>query len=136
MAVQGTQAAQRVNHDLYEILSEYLADKLESAASGERWKLVPFENLYRQAYTAKANGKPVIWTSVVSKPEIFWAMDTIPVGVEHIDGVLASMPDNPHHKYIDLAEEHMVADHVCSLNKTMIGMAILQKLSIPLLTPR
>lgn len=112
------------NKNLYELLSSYLAEKVEETKSDQRWKLEPIADLYRLAATAAARNKPIVWTSVVSKPEIFWAMDTVPIGIEHIDGILASMPGNPQHKYIDLAEDHLVADHVCSLNKTMIGMAI------------
>lgn len=105
-------------------MSAYLTEKASEAADDGRRRIEPVADVYRQAATAKAMGKPVVWTSVVTKPEIFWAMGAVPIGVENIDGHLATMPGSPQHRYIDLAEEHLVADHLCSLNKTMIGMAI------------
>lgn len=110
--------------DILKLASEFLGDGVLSANDDQRWQLEPLANYYGLAATAKERGKPVVWTSVVSKPEIFWAMDIVPVAIENLDNVLTTMPGDRHHKYIDIAEEHMVADHLCSLNKTMIGMGL------------
>ncbi|MDD5094311.1 MAG: 2-hydroxyacyl-CoA dehydratase family protein [Dehalococcoidia bacterium] len=77
--------------------------------------------VYLKAAAAHEKGEPVAWISFSIPPEIFWAMDVVPV----VDLNLATLTLIPGkaEKYIDLATE-VVPDYICSTNRLPMGLAL------------
>ncbi|MFA4835838.1 MAG: 2-hydroxyacyl-CoA dehydratase family protein [Dehalococcoidia bacterium] len=77
--------------------------------------------LYLKAAGAHEKGEPTAWISFGIPPEIFWAMDIVPV----VDLNLATISLIPGkvEKYIDLATE-AVPDYICSTNRIPLGLAL------------
>jgi len=86
-------------------------------------------DLYERTFTAKERGEPMAWTSFCVPSELFWAMDIAPMYVENTCAVPAATPEGVT-KYIDLGEQY-IPDHICSLNKVMVGAAIAGELPVP-----
>ncbi|MCK4722305.1 MAG: 2-hydroxyacyl-CoA dehydratase, partial [Dehalococcoidia bacterium] len=100
----------------------------------------PPELNWRGATTAKhwgrvadawEKGEPVNWNSFCGSPEIFHAMGIPSIMQEEIGVMSAVFPGKLNEKYIDIAHEHLVADHVCSTQKVMIGAALCGDLPPP-----
>jgi len=80
---------------------------------------------------AHERGEPINWNSFCGSPEIFHAMG-IPSIMQETVGVMSAMfPGKLNEKYIDIAHENLVADHVCSTQKVMIGAALCGDLPPP-----
>lgn len=92
------------------------------------WIYALLVDYYEEAYNAKDAGKPVAWINFGVPPEIFYAMDMMPVVMDALTGSLASIGSAV--KYIDLAEEH-VPDYICANNKTLIGAALAGDVPLP-----
>jgi benzoyl-CoA reductase/2-hydroxyglutaryl-CoA dehydratase subunit BcrC/BadD/HgdB len=83
---------------------------------------------YGGVYKAKEEGKPVAWINFGVPPEIFYAMDMVPVVVDALTGSLSSSGNAT--KYIDVAEAR-VPDYICANNKILIGAALAGDAPIP-----
>jgi hypothetical protein len=116
-----TTADQKSN--ILEIIAKAYVNWFNAAKPENKWTLEPAVKYFEEAVKAREMGKPVVWGSFVSQPEIFWAMDMFPLTMENFSFLLALLPGNMGHKYIDIAERHHMADHLCSYNKTMMGLA-------------
>ena len=86
-------------------------------------------DLYERTFKARERGEPLAWTSFVMPSEPFWAMDIAPMYMENTCAVPAPTPEGVA-KYIDLGEQY-IPDHMCSLNKAMVGAAIAGEVPIP-----
>jgi len=71
---------------------------------------------------AKAEGKPVVWTSVLLPREIFQAMDVAAV-YGNVLGSYASI-FGLSAKYCQLAEESGLSRDVCAVHRCMLGLAV------------
>jgi len=80
---------------------------------------------------AVEQGVPINWNSFCGSPEIFHAMGIPSIMQDEVGLLLAMMPNKLNEKYIDIAHEHLVADHVCSTQKIMIGAALCGDLPPP-----
>lgn len=69
-------------------------------------------------------GEPIGWNSFCSSPEIFRAMGIPSIMQESLSLVVSMLGDKSNERYIDIAQENLVADHVCSTQKIMIGAAL------------
>ncbi|MFA4835860.1 MAG: 2-hydroxyacyl-CoA dehydratase family protein [Dehalococcoidia bacterium] len=85
-------------------------------------------DIYRKAQAASDRGDPVAWISFGVPPEIFHAMDIVPL-CDAMFCVICSLPGVVD-KYIDLATEH-VPGYICSTNKIPMGLALSGDVPIP-----
>ncbi len=83
------------------------------------WRFEMTAKYYQRVAKAKETGEHLAWTNFAMVPEVFWAMDIIPVVVEGICSLTCQTPQQAT-KYIDVAEV-FVPDYLCSANKTAIG---------------
>ncbi len=88
----------------------------------EQWIYDLRAKYFESLYTAKDRGQPVAWMSFGASPELFHAMDVIPVSPESLTAIMAGFPEGVV-KYLDHAQR-FVPDHLCGANKTMIGAAL------------
>lgn len=82
-------------------------------------------NLYQRASQAKHMGEPTAWVNFAVVPEVFWAMDIVPVYIDNTAGIDVVFPASPENvgKYIDTAHQY-VPEHVCSANKSFMGAVL------------
>ncbi|MFA4835018.1 MAG: 2-hydroxyacyl-CoA dehydratase family protein [Dehalococcoidia bacterium] len=78
-------------------------------------------DIYGQAAEASERGDPVAWISFGVPPEIFLAMDIVPI-CDVALGILGSFPGVVQ-GYVDLANE-LVPDYICSTNRLPLGLAL------------
>jgi len=79
---------------------------------------------------AKGEGKTVAWVNFGAIPEVFWAMDIVPVVCDGVTGSACMVLPDGASKYIDLAEG-VIPDHICGNNKFFVGAAMSGDISIP-----
>jgi len=92
------------------------------------WIYALLVDYYEEAHKAKDEGKPVAWINFGVPPELFYAMDIMPVVVDALTGSLASIGSAL--KYIDIAETR-VPDYICANNKILVGAALAGDVPIP-----
>ena len=78
-------------------------------------------NYWESVLTAKDNGKKVVFIPFNFSPEIFYALDMIPVGVEILDTMTMTLEEGIH-PYLDLAVERGLPDTMCSAQRAVVGM--------------
>lgn len=110
--------------DLIKVAAMMMGGLLKAAPPEQKWIHEPNAKYFELLATARERGKPVVWGSFVTQPEIFWAMDMVPVMMEQFSGIATRYTGTNDYKYIDLAEAHFMSDHLCSLNKVLIGLAL------------
>jgi len=117
-------------------------DLLGSAALGSRMMMdaLPPERRWQAAAGAKhwgsvadaqEKGEPINWNSFCGSCEIFHAMGIPSIMQEGIGVMATALPGKLNEKYIDIAHENLVADHVCSTQKVMMGAALCGDLPPP-----
>jgi len=74
-----------------------------------------------KVYNAKARGKKVVYIPFNCSPEIFYAMDLIPVGVEILN-TMAMTLDEGLNEYLDLSVERGLPDTMCSAQRGVVGL--------------
>jgi len=79
---------------------------------------------------AKSEGKLVSLVNFGAIPEVFWAMDVVPLVADGVTGNVAMTFPGGASKYIDLAEG-IVPDHICGNNKFWVGAAMSGDIPIP-----
>lgn len=72
-------------------------------------------------YNAKARGKKVVYIPFNCSPEIFYAMDLVPVGVEILNTMAMTLEEGLH-EYLDLAVERGLPDTMCSAQRGVVGL--------------
>jgi len=85
-------------------------------------------NNWVQYYHAKERGQPVAWLNFATPPELFYAMDIVPVIYDGISSRVSQMGYGI--EYIDLSEQY-VPDHLCSDNKVHLGIALAGEVPLP-----
>jgi len=73
-------------------------------------------------------GEPVAWVNFATVPELFWAMDVMPVVYDGLSSQASRLGLGL--EYIDIAEQY-VPDHLCSDNKLHLGMVLAGDLPLP-----
>jgi len=96
-----------------------------------QWMAAPTTSHWAEIADAWEKGQPINWHSFCSCPEIFHAMGIPSIMQEGMSVMTLMLPDKSNERYIDIAQEHLVADHVCSTQKIMIGAAISGELPPP-----
>jgi len=95
------------------------------------WRWAAMVKHWARIADAVEEGIPVNWNSFCGSPEIFHAMGIPTIMQEQIGVLTAMLPGKLNEKYIDIAHENLVADHVCSTQKVMIGAALCGDLPPP-----
>lgn len=111
----------------YGLIVEQLKKVVAASPEARRW--IPQQQLdyFSRVANAAATGEPIAWVFIeMGCPELFYGMDITPLCPESFAGAMRAVPGyaTSHYKYIDLAQEHMVADYECYLQKVMIGAAL------------
>ena len=96
--------------------------KWQAAAGAKHWGSIA---------DALEKGEPTNWNSFCGSPEIFHAMGIPTIMGEEIGVMATALPGKLNEKYIDIAHENLVADHVCSTQKIMMGAALCGDLPPP-----
>jgi len=89
-----------------------------------KWRYATLAKHWGRVADAVEQGMPVNWNSFCGSPEIFHAMGIPTIMQDEIGLFCAVLPGKLNEKYIDIAHEHLVADHVCSTQKIMIGATL------------
>lgn len=76
---------------------------------------------WQNVNTAKEQGKKIVFIPFNCSPEIFYAMDLIPVGVEVLN-TMASTLEEGLDSYLDLSIERGLPDSMCSAQRGVVGM--------------
>jgi len=74
-----------------------------------------------KVYHAKDNGKKVVFIPFNCSPEIFAAMDLVPVGVEILNTMTMTLEEGLN-EYLDLAVERGLPDTMCSAQRGVVGL--------------
>ncbi len=115
----------REKRDLVQELASVFTNVAEHTAvkrPEQAWIFEARASYWKQLLNARENGKGIAWVSFCFVPELFWAMDIIPVPMEATFGVLSGLPKGIM-EYLDISER-FVPDHICAANKGMIGAAV------------
>ena len=83
-----------------------------NAAMGTYWDTV---------VNAKSQGKKTVFIPFNCSPEIFYALDIVPVGVEVLN-TMGSILEEGLNEYLDLAVEKGLPDTMCSAQRGVVGM--------------
>lgn len=75
---------------------------------------------FEKAYEATLNNEPLAWINFATPPELFWAMDIVPLVLDAIGGNTATFYPEGVIKYVDASHEHM-PEYLCATNKIILG---------------
>jgi len=83
-------------------------------------------NYYERILTAKEQGKPLAWVSIISPMEIFHAMDIVPFAIDPYAITVAAFAyfKKEDCKYFDLGDAWGYPSDACSPHRLCIGMAV------------
>jgi benzoyl-CoA reductase/2-hydroxyglutaryl-CoA dehydratase subunit BcrC/BadD/HgdB len=87
-----------------------------------RWMYQVQRSYWDSVYEAHEKGIPLILHSPSFPPELIYAFGAVPLCLDSLAARLASL-DIGVGPYVDIAEKY-IPDHICSLNKTGIGLAL------------
>ena len=110
--------------NLLEIVDFIIAGQMDSLPAEQKWRLAVQANYWGRIAEAWEKGEPINWNSFCGSPEIFLAMGIPSIMQEALSIAVCALPDKSNERYIDIAQENLVADHVCSTQKIMIGAAL------------
>ncbi len=96
-----------------------------------KWMAAPNLSQWTKVNEAYDKGEPVNWHSFCAFPEVFHAMGIPSIMGEGVGAMTCSLPDKSNERYIDIAQEHLIADHVCSSQKIPLGAALCGELPPP-----
>jgi len=111
--------------DQYVAIRDHVAEKYPE----QRWRYEAIANYYERVSKAKQRGEELAWVNFATIPEVFWAMDVIPISMDGMSGMAASSPEGAS-EYIDLAEEH-IPDYICATNKISMGAVMAGAMPVP-----
>ena len=84
------------------------------------WMYETQQHYWKNVCQAKSKGMPTIWHNQSVPPELFYAMEVIPMSMDVLSTSMASFHElTP--KYLDIANK-FVPEYVCSVNKMIIGL--------------
>jgi benzoyl-CoA reductase/2-hydroxyglutaryl-CoA dehydratase subunit BcrC/BadD/HgdB len=78
-------------------------------------------NYWESVLTAKDQGKKVVFIPFNFSPEIFYALDMVPVGVEVLDTMTMTLEEGIA-PYLDLSIERGLPETMCSAQRAVVGM--------------
>ncbi|MCP4755955.1 MAG: 2-hydroxyacyl-CoA dehydratase [Proteobacteria bacterium] len=70
---------------------------------------------------AKSRGKKIVFIPFNCSPEIFYALDMMPIGVEVLNTMAGTLEEGLH-EYLDLAVERGLPDTMCSAQRGVVGL--------------
>lgn len=114
------------------IANKLAASRDQAAAKGSEEEAVYAiqADYFKRAAEAKERGQLIAWLNFCPAPELFWAMDIVPVHVEGTFRILTLGSSEDVCRYIDLAEQH-IPDYVCSSDKATLGAALAGDIPLP-----
>ena len=110
--------------NLLKLIDFIIAGQMDSLPAEQKWRLAVQANYWGRIAEAWEKGEPINWNSFCGSPEIFLAMGIPSIMQEALSIAVCALPDKSNERYIDIAQENLVADHVCSTQKIMVGAAI------------
>lgn len=111
--------------DLYGFIRDHMAEKYPD----QKWRYEAVANFYERVSKAKERGERLAWVNFATIPELFWAMDVIPISMDAMSALACSSPEGASN-YIDLAEEH-IPDYICASNKVSMGAVLDGAIPVP-----
>lgn len=96
-----------------------------------KWQGAVQANYWARMDNALEKGEPVNWGVLYGLPEIFYAMGIPTLMHELLSAAIVNFPNKLNERYIDIAQENLVADHVCSYMKIMVGATLSGDLAPP-----
>ena len=114
--------AERMN--LLQLMAFGTAMQMDALLPDMKWQGAVATRYWGGAADAWEKGEPINWGSFCGSPEIFYAMGIPSIVQEGVGVASVFLPNKLNERYIDIAHEHLVADHVCSTQKVMMGAAI------------
>ena len=78
-------------------------------------------NYWESVVTAKDQGRKVVFIPFNFSPEIFYALDMVPIGVEILDTMTMTLDEGIHH-YLDLSVERGLPETMCSAQRAVVGL--------------
>ena len=105
-------------------------DMLAQQSPEEAWPLDAMASYFKLVKGAKEAGKTLVWINFATIPELFWAMDMIPVSIDTLNAFVITAPGGQALKYIDIAEQYL-PDYVCGLHKIAFGAMMEGDMPIP-----
>ena len=110
-------------------IQTYIRDHVAEKYPEMTWRFDATAKYYQRVAKAKEIGEQLAWINFAMMPELFWAMDMVPISVEGICALTAQSPERAT-RYIDLAEVH-VPDYLCSANKVAVGAFLDGAIAVP-----
>jgi len=110
--------------NLLKVVAKGIAMQRDALPPERKWEVDATVNLWIRAADAWEKGQPINWNSFCGSPEVFLAMGIPTIMQEQLSVMVCALPDKSNERYIDIAQEHLVADHVCSTQKIMVGAAL------------
>ena len=107
-----------------------LRDQAAAKGSEEEAVYAIQADYFKRAAEAKEKGQLIAWLNFCPAPELFWAMDIVPVYVEGTFRILTLGSSEDVCRYIDLAEQH-IPNWVCSSDKATLGAALAGDIPLP-----
>jgi len=105
--------------------------RLDALPPELKWQGAAGAKLWGSIADAGEKGEPICWNSYCNAPEIFYAMGLPVIMQEALGAASVSLPGKLNEKYIDIAHENLVAEHVCSTQKVMVGATLCGDLPLP-----
>jgi benzoyl-CoA reductase/2-hydroxyglutaryl-CoA dehydratase subunit BcrC/BadD/HgdB len=116
--------------DRFGLMADALAQRQSVDEFPERvMALRLFTEYFRRALEQKEKGRPLAWMNYAGAPELFWALDIVPVVIDAVTGITAQTPQEAM-PYIDKAEEYF-PDYLCSSNKIFAGGILSGHIPVP-----
>lgn len=100
-------------------LQQALRDHVAQARPQNLWRYSAVAQHYQKVANARQSGHQLAYINFASIPELFWAMDIVPVSADAVTTFSTSTPQGAL-GYIDAAEEYL-PDYLCSSNKIAFG---------------
>jgi benzoyl-CoA reductase/2-hydroxyglutaryl-CoA dehydratase subunit BcrC/BadD/HgdB len=103
-------------------------DVMAKRSTDRRYQLLA--DYFQTAYERKEHGEPLAWVNFATIPELFRAMDLMPVYIDALIGTAAGFSKEGITRYVDIGERD-IPDHICATNKAFLGAIIDGDLPVP-----
>jgi len=115
--------------DSMALREEAIRDHVAQVRPEQTWRYDAVARYYRRVAEAKRSGDQLAIMNFATIPELFWAMDVVPVTMDAISAMTTSSPEGAS-EYIDLCEQYF-PDYLCATNKVSIGAMLANDLPMP-----
>jgi len=99
-----------------------IVDHVRAKHPDRAWMYEVRKSYWQRAARAREEGRPVVWHSFDTVPELFFAFDLAPICTDVLSAVVSALPGGIA-RYADLAQGY-VPDHVCTIDRTLMGLAM------------